>query len=128
MVVMDVGLPKHSIAWEIHKGVGWICGEAPELQWEDLWRIVMNFCQCWTFTWVCVLGCFVSSLVCSRFFQKFEQNAKEIKICVFNGVVLPKGLGDPEWLQDVRRDVREVAKERGGPAPSSIKESDHQWQ
>ena len=39
-----------------------------------------------------------------------------------------RGLGDPEWLQDVRRDVREVAKERGGPAPSSIKESDHQWQ
>ena len=49
-------------------------------------------------------------------------------ICVFNGVFLLKGLGDPEWLQDVRRDVREVAKERGGPAPSSIKESDHQWQ
>lgn len=44
MVVMDVGLPKHSIAWEIHKGVGWICGEAPELQIFPVLDIHMGLC------------------------------------------------------------------------------------
>ena len=105
-----------------------------ELQWEDLWRISMNFCQWWTFTWVCVLGCFVSSLfslvkILQEIRTKCQRNqGVRVFMCFQWSRLSPKGLGDPEWLQDVRRDVREVAKERGGPAPSSIKESDHRWQ
>ena len=78
MVVMDVGLPKHSIAWEIHKGVGWICGEVPKLQWEDSFCGELLNCHevlsvMLDIHMVCVLGRFVSSWVCSKFFKKLGQ-------------------------------------------------------
>ena len=38
--------------------------------------------------------------------------------------IFSAGLEDPEWLQEVRSDVREVAKQRAGPQ-TSFNEVDH---